>query len=99
MLSKEEILNLKINHIDFHKNFTIRDYFCELIMTLWEDKEGFSGKRPFGDSGWEYDLYKPLIINNVIEGRLDDDNGIEYVDKEQANNVIKSLIAYCFYGK
>jgi len=68
-------------------------------MTLWEDKEGFSGKRPFGDSGWEYDLYKPLIINNVIEGRLDDDNGIEYVDKEQANNVIKSLIAYCFYGK
>jgi hypothetical protein len=40
---------------------TVRDYLKGLLQNLWIEGEGFSGKRPFGNSGWEYDLYQPLI--------------------------------------
>lgn len=35
---------------------TIRAYFQKMIFTLWEDPESFTGKRPFGDSGWVYPI-------------------------------------------
>lgn len=98
-MNKSEVLNLKLEHDDFPKYFTIRDYLCELLTTLWEEKEGFNGKRPFGDSGWEYDLYKPLIKAGVLDGRIDEDDYIEYINEEQADNVIRLLISYCFFGK
>jgi hypothetical protein len=37
---------------DAGDNITIRDYLRILLETLWEEGEGFSGKRPFGNSGW-----------------------------------------------
>ena len=36
---------------------TIGEYFEKLLLTLWDEQEDFSGKRPFGNSGWEYDVY------------------------------------------
>lgn len=56
---------------------TVRGYLIRLLAELWNEGEGFSGKRPFGNSGWEYDLYLPLIKAGVVDGSLDD-NG--YVD-------------------
>lgn len=35
---------------------TPRDYFKRLLTTLWREVEEFSGKRPFGNSGWDWDL-------------------------------------------
>lgn len=35
---------------------TVRDYLKALLTRIWEEGEGFSSKRPFGNSGWEYDL-------------------------------------------
>lgn len=35
---------------------SIKQYFQKIIFTLWEDPESFSGKRPFGDSGWAFDI-------------------------------------------
>lgn len=32
---------------------TVRDYLKALLRRLWLEQEGFSGKRPFGNSGWE----------------------------------------------
>lgn len=98
-MNKFELLNLKLEHYNFHENFTIRDYFCELLVTLWDKGEGFSGKRPFGNSGWKYDLYKPLIKANLVEGSLDEDGDINELNTKQADNLIRSLIVYCFYGK
>lgn len=31
---------------------TIDDFFTECNYWLWKECEGFSGKRPLGDSGW-----------------------------------------------
>lgn len=71
---------------------TIRDYLKALLYTLWNEGEGFSGKRPFGNSGWEYDLYKALVAAKAVKGSLDEDGYIETVDTAQANKLIFKAI-------
>lgn len=88
-----DILDTKINHSDFDKDLTIRGYFHELLLTLWKEKEGFSGKRPFGNSGWEYDLYTPLIKIGQVSGELDEDGYIKECDTEEADKLILKLIS------
>jgi hypothetical protein len=36
---------------------TIREYLRTLLSELWREEESFNGKRPFGNSGWQYDVY------------------------------------------
>jgi hypothetical protein len=57
-----DALNLRMpDDCDAGANITVRDYLFELLIAVWDEGESFSGKRPFGNSGWEYDLYAPLI--------------------------------------
>lgn len=58
---------------------TIRDYLCNLLITLWRDGEGFSGKRPFGNSGWEYELYAPLIKAGMVRGTVDEFGSVDEI--------------------
>lgn len=80
------------------ETITIRDYLCNLLSTLWKEKERFSGKRPFGNSGWECDLYAALVSNGFIFGELDEDGYLDYVDEESADKFVHELIMVCFYG-
>lgn len=57
----------------------IRDYLLTLLADLWTEGEAFSCKRPFGNSGWEYDLYEPLARAGFIEGMTFDEDG--YIDE------------------
>lgn len=88
-----DMLDIKINHSDFDKDLTIRGYFHELLLTLWMEGEEFSGKRPFGNSGWEYDIYTPLIKAGVIEGTLDEDGYIQEFDNKKADKLVLKLIS------
>jgi hypothetical protein len=56
---------------------TVRDYLIALLAALWEEGQGFSGKRPFGNSGWRYDLYEPLGRAGLIQVTLDE---VGYID-------------------
>ena len=72
---------------------TIKDYLKKLLEELWTYGESFSGKRPFGDSGWVRDLYNPLIGAGVIEGGIDEWGEIEGdFDEQQAWEVIMRVI-------
>lgn len=71
---------------------TIRGYLCELLDVLWSEQEGFSGKRPFGNSGWEYDLYRALIEAGHIKGLIDDEGDIISCDTKRANRLISEAI-------
>jgi hypothetical protein len=71
---------------------TIREYLIQLLTVLWRENEGFSGKRPFGNSGWDYDLYGPLIEAGLISGRLDEDGFIEDVDDKAGDRLIFAAI-------
>ncbi len=94
----DDILDLKMQENDAGAN-TIRDYFKALLTTMWNEKEGFSGKRPFGNSGWEYDLFKTLIKHGVVDGTLDEYDDIENFDEESADQVIFDCINGLFLRK
>ena len=72
---------------------TVRAYLGELLITLWLEKEQFSGKRPFGNSGWEHDLYVALVRAKLVDGRIDEDGYVIDVDEDKADALIADAIA------
>lgn len=56
---------------------TVKDYFKELLRGVLRDGEYFSGKRPFGNSGWEHEIIKPLILGGFVKGDLDSEGYVE----------------------
>ncbi len=95
-MNKREILKLKIESFDHPDETTIGDYFRLLLTELWREGECFNGKRPFGNSGWEWDLYKPLVKAGVVKGALDEEGWPEVESRDDANKIVQSLIDACF---
>lgn len=75
---------------------TLRDYLRILLLTLWEEQDGFSGKRPFGDSGWDNDIFEALVRAGVVDGELDEDGYLEDVDEDAANELVRAAIEAVF---
>lgn len=73
---------------------TIGQYFVALLNTLWTEQEGFSGKRPFGNSGWYSDVDKALIRADAIWGEFDEEGYIEDYDTPAATEIISSVLAF-----
>lgn len=96
-LDHEDALGLRFDS-DAGDNGTVRQYLYALLSTLWDEQEGFSGKRPFGNSGWDYDLYKPLIKAGYMDGKLDEDGCISECDDKQGHRVVSELIHFAIYG-
>lgn len=82
---------------DAGDGLTIRGYLRELLVTLWREDEGFSGKRPFGNSGWQSDLYAPLVKAGILKGEVttgDDWEDVEVYDHPAGHKFIAKLIQY-----
>lgn len=86
------ILSLPMDENDAEAE-TVKDYLTDLLWSLWAQGEGFSGKRPFGNSGWEHDLYRPLVRASMIAGEIDEYGDIHSIDKETGNSAIFAAIA------
>ena len=71
---------------------TVRDYLKKLLLGVWEKNECFSGKHPFGNSGWEHEIYAALVKGGAIEGTLDEDGWIDTIDADAANKMISKVI-------
>jgi hypothetical protein len=77
----------------------IRHYFFRLLEALWLEGEGFSGKRPFGNSGWDSDLYLPLVQMGAVKGEIyteEDYSCLDTVDHKAADKLVHDLIAHAF---
>lgn len=46
---------------------TFKEYFIALAREVCMQEENFSGKRPFGNSGWKNELYESMIYNNLVD--------------------------------
>jgi hypothetical protein len=90
-LTPNEILALPVQENDAGAK-TIRDYLVCLLTELWSKGESFSGKRSFRNSGWEHDLYAPLVMAEVVSGSLDDEGCLEECDEESASDLIFDAI-------
>ena len=90
---KKNLLELSFNSRDLGKTLTVKAFFIELLITLWKEKEGFSGKRPFGNSDWDSDLVACMIKNKAFPGEIDEDGNPEEYDQKAFNKfVLKKII-------
>ena len=88
---------------DAGDDLTVRQYLRELLSTLWEKGESFDGKRPFGNSGWEYDIYIALAKAKFIKlGKPQPDYGEPYdwtqKQIDMAHAYVHDLILAVFFG-
>lgn len=74
---------------------TVGDYLRSLLRTLWSEGESFSGKRPFGNSNWEDELYNALFVGGFVGGFVEDGYA-EDVDYKAANALIFQCIDHVF---
>lgn len=86
------MLDLEIYSDDLNQTLTLREYFKKLLIALWEEEESFNGKRPFGNSGWQYDVYTALIKHGLIPGKIDFFGYISEIDEVEAQQFIIKLI-------
>lgn len=86
-MTGQEILALPMEENDSGAT-TVRGYLKALVTELWSEGESFSGKRPFGNSGWEYELYRPLVKAGLVG---DDGDGYPQ-DTLEAAALISSAI-------
>lgn len=89
----QQILALPMDDNDANAT-TIGDYFMCLAEQAWVEEEGFSGKRPFGNSGWQHEVYKALIKHNAITGVFDEYGYIESCDDHAAEQIIASTLKF-----
>lgn len=68
------------------------DYLRKLLSTLWNEGEDFSGERPFGNSGWDWNLYRYLVLSGAVDGKLDEYGGLDSFDKATADEIIFAMI-------
>jgi hypothetical protein len=87
----DQAMSARFHCCDLDVEVSVREYLIELLRALWIEGERFSGKRPFGNSGWEYDLYKPLIEGGFVEGQLDEDGCVDTVS-DLAHDFVVALI-------
>lgn len=71
---------------------TVRDYLKALLLKVWGEGEGFSGKRPFGNSGWEYEVYESLGAEGFIDVSIDDWGDMVIEDPRAADRLILDAI-------
>ena len=83
---------------DLERRVTVRQYLQKLLLALWIEGEGFSGKRPFGNGGWQRELAVPLVAGKFIRGKLHEDPeerdgvGRGYADGYSAEAYDKAVI-------
>gem|GEM_PF-999504 len=97
-MNTKEILKLPMDKNDSGET-TIGDYLKALLLGVWEKGEKFNGKRPFGNSGWEYDIYRPLIQAGLVKGFFDEHGYIEEfseVEEKKAKDIIIRVIEDIF---
>lgn len=53
---------------------SIREYMALIACEVWRWQDGFSGKRPFGNSGWCWEVYQAVIDRGLVEGVASEDD-------------------------
>jgi len=93
----KKALKVKFKSDVSEDEITIKQYLHLLLETLWIEGEGFSSKRPFGNSGWELELIAPLIKAGFVEGTLDDEGCVLRFGTDYG--FVIDLIYISFFGK
>jgi hypothetical protein len=82
---------------------TVGEYLGLLLSTLWLQADGFSAKRPFGNSDWQYVIYMAMVKAGLATGVVYEEDGFEYldeIDEVAADEIILQAIRLAYnHGK
>lgn len=81
----QKVLNLGLADNDADAP-TVRVYLMKLLAEVWREEEGFDGKRPFGNSSWQVEIYDPLAEAGLLAGN--------WYDDVEADELILAAIEY-----
>jgi hypothetical protein len=70
----------------------IRGYLKALLTRLWQEEEGFSGKRPLGNSGWQNEVVLPLYNAEMIKGKVDSEGCVYDYDQTVVDGLMLKAI-------
>lgn len=71
---------------------TVGGYLQALLLRLWRAGEDFNSKRPFGNSGWQFEVYAALVVHGAVNGSITDDGELDEVDDRAADDLIAAAI-------
>ncbi len=71
---------------------TVGIFLTSMLSHLWRERHLFDGKRPYGASQWEYDVYAALGKAGFVECSFDEDGFIEEVDSALADELVAGAI-------
>lgn len=71
---------------------SVREYLIELLNVVIRYDEDVI-KRPFGNSGWMWDLYEALAKAGYAGGVLDNDGYVEDIDRRAARSLLLEAVA------
>lgn len=100
-LLDKEVPNRDNTVFDDSDTTTFRELFHDLLFSVLAQGEGFSGKRPYGNSSWQCNLNHALVDMGAVKGKIiRDEDG--YVQDEKYNEtecwvVIEKMLSACFY--
>lgn len=87
----DQILSLPMGNNDADAP-TVRAYLVALLRGVWLYREGFNGKRPFGNSVWQWELYAALGRAGLITAEFDEDGFLDEVDDHEGDRLINVAI-------
>ena len=91
------------DHISLNREVTIREFFNEMLQKLWDETDGFSGTRPFGNSCWDYPVMEALgkagaFPATITKSEYEDEPDDVRYDVRVASAFVKGLIAQMCLG-
>jgi hypothetical protein len=92
MLKTEDILKLSFRSHDLGMVVTVKKYLSLLLERLWVEEEGFNGKRPFGNSGWQSELATCFIRAELLKGEIDPDGYPDQYNRGEVNAIALKCI-------
>jgi hypothetical protein len=87
-----ELLDLELPENDSGAT-TVRGYLAALLAELWREEADFSGKRPFGNSSWQGDIYQPMIRAGIVPGTFDEDGYLDTFTQDAERQADKLILA------
>jgi len=75
------------------KATSVRDYLKKLLTLVWQEGEGFDGKRPFGNSGWEYEVFSALGKAGIIDATFATEGWMDDCDSDTGYALVTAAIA------
>lgn len=100
---EEEAIAHQLLHLPLGDNdaqaATVGEYLGLLLSTLWLQADGFSAKRPFGNSDWQPIVYMAMVKAGLATGVVYEEYGFEYldeVDEVAADEIILQAIRLAY---